>query len=257
MFRQRLITYKGMTLTADTVEGLKQLEERAHQAGGWRVLYDELPSEITPESRHLSLLPAGREVRIRLCRSDVIQPEAEISASWGFAIPLGFTPLLRYPLPDPPRDRVFHFLGPWQVVLDNLFSEGKGESAWASVCAAAQTDVGAWAGNSTVERFVQAQFHRIGFNVGPIDGQVTHRTTRAIESLGLASGTFAQAVEYLKAATPPRPTSAERSQGHFSLPGWSLQVASFGQVQTVRTPTGVAVAVHGPGRLVVDIGRPT
>jgi hypothetical protein len=109
-----------------------------------------------------------------------------LASLWSVVVPLRFTPWDRNPVPSS-TDHVFHFLGPWQTLYERLIASGRGEHAWVSTCIAAQCDVGAWKGDRELQRFVQAQLHRIGQNPGPLDGQIGARTVAAIHALGLKS----------------------------------------------------------------------
>lgn len=250
MFRQRLIRFKGQSLTQDTADALKALEERAHEVGGWRIQFGVPAVEGDPCR---SLVPAGREVRMSL-RHPGATPQRAVEALWGFAVPLGFAPLDRYPNLRSTSD-VFHHFGPWQPLYDRLLAEGRGHLAWPSVCAAAQTDVGAWAGDKEVPRFVQGQLHRIGANVGQVDGVIGDRCTQAIQGLGLHRPSIAKVGENLRGMAPPRHPDEAASKGHVVIPGRDLAIAAFGDVAATRTTHGAALDVRGPGRIVIDIMR--
>ncbi len=109
MQRLQLITYKGMRLTQDTADALRDLEQRALTNGGWKIEYGHLVVDEDDQT----MLSAGREIHIR-----ATHPEAgavrELAATWAFALPLGFTPWDRYPVASD-TDRVFHYLGPWRA----------------------------------------------------------------------------------------------------------------------------------------------
>ena len=132
----------------------------------------------------------GREIRLE---------SPDLRSLWSIAIPLGFTPWSRWPVPGE-LDDLFHFAGPWQQVVDRLLAEGRGELAWQSACCAASCDVGAWKGDRELERFVQAQLHRVGANPGSLDGVVGRRTVDALNSIGL-SGDLEAAEESFRKAT--------------------------------------------------------
>ena len=258
MFRQRLTKFKGLDLTHDTADALKALEERAWELGKWRVKFhaqdtagfDTMPSEI----RNTSMLIAGREVHMVLEHESANPtPQRSLEALWGFSVPLGFTPYLRYPVEDEEGSGVFHFFGPWETLKDRLLAEGRGHLAWPSVCAAAQTDVGTWKGDQEIPRFIQGQLHRLGRNVGPIDGSIGSRTRAAIETLGIQKPSIARVAEYVKQTNPPPHPDQTHGKGHLVLPGKTLNIVSYGKVSAVRTTHGATFDVHGSGRLVVDI----
>jgi hypothetical protein len=255
MYRKRLIQYKGMSLTEDTVEALKDLEERAWAKGGWRISYEN-PTLSRGNLRDLSLIPAGREVWMTLRHDRVETPrERALQALWGFAVPGGFTPLNRYPH-EAAGDRVFHYFGPWQMVYDRLLAEGRGHLAWTSLCAAAQVDVGNWEGGKGEGRFIQAQLHRIGQNPGPVDGEIGPRTSRIIETLGIPRPTTAVVAKALVTAEAPKPGPGAVGKGQITIPGRGLGFHVFGAMALTHTPHGATLQINGPGRLVVDIGDP-
>lgn len=247
MHRQRIRVYKGFMVTADVAEALRLLEAKASERG-WRVRYTapERPSGHQP----LSLLKAGREVHLRF-EKDAEGPQAALNAAWGCAVPLGFTPKLRHPLVEPGCE-VFHYFGPWQGIYGKLLAEGRGHLAFPSVCAAAQVDVGEWAGDKEEARFVQAQLHRLDRNPGPIDGVVGQRTAAAIESLNLARGTLTVVAEHLRTANSPKRDQTHQ-RGHLLVPGHKLVAEGYGGVKVWPMDNGAGIDVSGPGRLVVDV----
>jgi hypothetical protein len=256
MRRSNLQNYRGFTLTEDTAKALHALEERANQLGKWKL--DILgPKPGTDRGSVVSLAPAGREIHIKLRRSDRSEQES-LNAAWACAVPLGFTPHDRWPRPSA-TDHIFYFLGPWSAINDRLLAEGRGHLAWPSVCIAAQCDVGVWDGDKGTERFIQSQLHRIGKNVGPIDGVIGPRTQAAIASLGLDRPSLAQVEVHLKAALPPqRPTyqPKQAARGHISIPGHKVRVQAFGGVRATQNgESGAALMADGNGRLVVEVEK--
>ena len=265
--RTSLVAYRSSVITPDVAEAMRQLEIAAADRGGIRISYsgtprndmswdsDPGPTECPP---HLSMRPTGREVLLRAELESYEGPpelrrEAEIATLWGLAIPLRFLPWKRHPTPGG-GDTVFHFLGPWATLHDHLLSEGRGEIAWASVCAAAQVDVGSWEGTKNVERFVQAQLHRLGFACGPVDGEIGQRTLGALRSLGMQGMSLKEMAQALSKARDPRKHTSKRRLGHVVLPGEDVSVVSYGEVAVARTPHGAEVTVDGPGRIVVSVG---
>lgn len=248
MFRQRLKTYKGLIVTADVAEALRLLENKANE-GKWRVKF--LPQPVV-DYNPISLVPAGREVQF-LFEKAGSTPQEALNAAWGCAVPLGFTPKLRYPLREEEGSSIFHFFGPWVGLYGRLLAEGRGHLAWPSVCCAAQCDVGEWEGDKEEARFVQAQLHRLGRNCGPIDGIIGDRTAAAIESLALPRGGLAQAAEHLRVAEPPSQVSSQVSRGHLLIQGHQLVAEGYGGVKVWPMQHGAGIEVTGPGRLVVDV----
>jgi hypothetical protein len=206
---------------------------------------------------HLSLRPAGREVDLRLLNE---KDENELALLWELAVPLGFVPWLRFPVPDAHGlDAVFHYPGEWAMLVDALHAEGRGEQAWPSLCAAAQVDAGTWGGDKTVERFVQAQLHRLGVSCGPVDGQVGGRTLSALKSLGLGGKPLTEVAEKLTGMAPQRPQRPEkrarsRQQVHVVVPS-PVKSEGFvtGDLLSSRTPQGYTVNVGGPGQFTLVV----
>lgn len=268
--REKLVAYRSAQLTPDTAERLRRLEARAASLGdmkvvfepdpgpGWeKVVASPGPSGLPPT---LSLRPAGREVRMRIRLpthpgSEDARRQTEVETLWSLAIPLGFVPWTRYPLPGH-GDDLFHCLGPWQMLYDSLCGEGRGELAWPSVCAAAQVDVGRWEADRHLERFVQAQVHRLGIPVGPIDGIVTERLQEAIRALGLGGLALKDVARALAGMETPEPSQAERRIGHVIVPG-NVVAMSHGRVAATRTRNGFALTIDGPGRVILDIDSGT
>lgn len=262
------VAYRSSQVTSDVVMAMNKLERAALSMGGVKIVY-EAPKDTAWEDfsksanplgmpPHLSLIPAGREVYLDVELDGYEGPPAmrrehELAVLWGLAVPLGFMPWQRYPLPGP-TDKVFHFLGSWGPLLDHLHGEGRGEEAWSSVCAAAQCEVGAWGGSMVLERTLQAHLHRLGIHCGPVDGLVGERTLRSIRALGLGGVELSEVVEMVGHMQPPSIPPTERKSGHLVLGGVESQVFTSGAVSTVQTNTGYAVTVDGPGRLIVMIG---
>jgi len=246
MYRQRLKNYKGLSLAPDMAEALRLLEAKANEHK-WRV---KLLTPSGPTSDPLSLAPAGREVQFVFEKVGA-SPEDALNAAWGCAVPLGFTPKIRYPLLGEDSS-VFHFFGPWQGLYGALLAEGRGHLAWPSVCCAAQVDVGVWQGDREEIRFVQAQLHRLGRNCGAIDGIVGPRTAAAIESLALPRGSLTLVAEHLRTAEP-KEAPTQKGRGHLLIPGYQVVVGGYGGVKAWTMQNGAGIEVNGPGRLVVDV----
>lgn len=257
MKRIQLLSFRGLLVTVDTAAALTALDEQAKQRG-W-VLDLMIPHNI--QEGDLSLHPAGREVLFRF-KKEGVDRQTALNAAWAHAVPLGFTPWQRYPkagglYSDTQIEIVFHFLGPWHPIVDRMMAEGRGHLAWPSLCAAAQTDVGEWRGDAEVERFVQGQLHRLGYNCGPVDGKIGTRTARVLESMGLKQSSLAQVAAKLQQGTPDTPQKKTRCTGHVVVPGRQLVVSTHGDVQAVRSDAGCTLMVDGPGRVVLDIGDST
>lgn len=272
MKRTDLVAFRRSLATPDLAEGVRQMELRAAAHKGIRLVVsgptpdrfswqgiksDAGPTECPP---HMSMRNTGREVQLRV---QILEPsgtvaerrQREVEVLWGLAVPCGFTPWLRYPLAGR-GDDMFHFLGPWQTLYDSLLGEGRGEEAWPSLCVAAQVDVGRWEGDRQVERYVQAQLHRLGVACGAVDGIVGPRTTEALRGVGLTGVSFAEAAVKLAGMEPPRGQRAERRRGFISVDGSCVAVSS-GKVALMRNPQGYTLSIDGPGRVILDVGDDT
>lgn len=268
--RERLVQYRRASLTADTAEAMRLLESKAAKVGNLRLefsgpgrqdlIWEKVrenpgPTGSKPE---WSMLPSGREVYLKLHFAKDEGPEESrderaLAMLWALAIPAGFTPWNRYPLPGV-GDNVFHYLGPWQVLYDHLLSLGRGEEAWPSVAAACQTDVGTWEGPRGPERFLQAQLHRLGINVGPIDGIIGEVTTAGLQRAGLSNVPVSEAAEKLTKMQPPKPKDPDQQHiGHVVIPSHKFSIVCSGQVFSTKTATGAALTIKGAGRVVLDI----
>ena len=267
--RTKLVQHRMASLTPDPAEALRVLEKRAAEHDNVQIKFEgtskaqhawaNLKSMMGPTQCKppWSMVPSGREVYLSLLLGEdeldeETRAERELATLWALAIPCGFVPWLRYPLPGR-GDNVFHYLGPWQVLYDNLLALGRGEEAWPSVACAAQCDVGSWEGNHPLERFAQSQLHRIGVNVGPMDGRVGPTTHTGLQRAGLVDLPLSKAAEKLVAMQLPRDRRQERrNTGHLVAPGQNLSIVVSGQVAAQRTTSGATLTIDGPGRLVVD-----
>ncbi len=269
MKRIALVQYQKASVPPALAETLRQLTLRAAELGN--VTFDffghstqtnrwanrnewKNPTGCAPA---WSLIPAGREILLDLRfkedkGSEESKRERELAMLWGLVVPLGFTPWSRYPLPAP-GDNVFHYFGPWQTLYDHLIGEGRGEAAWPSLCAAAQCDVGAWEGPQAVERTVQAQLHRVGTNVGPVDGIIGQRTLEGLKRLGLQGQKLMDAVEKLLSFDNAPRDPQERQFGHVVIPGHNSSIVCSGQVYSTKTAQGAALTIEGPGRVIIDV----
>lgn len=267
--RERLVQYKHASMTSDVIEALRQLEVvaakrnflvefqgRSRDNMSWDDLrVDSGPSGQPPVS---SMASTGREVSLSLRfiedpLDDLDTLELrEIAALWAMAVPLGFTPWDRNPVVGPTKG-LFHYLGPWDLLYDNLLSVGMGEFAWASVCCAAQCDVGNWGGAQPVERFVQAQLHRLGMNPGPVDGNVDKPTLDTMQALGLEGLDFVDVAKALIQREPSKEVKSERQTGHVILPVDHFSIFPTGGIKAIKNSTGATLTIDGPGRFTVVV----
>lgn len=261
-----LVSQRGTLVTVDTAEALGRLELEGAKTPGLRINYGGVSAGLcswegvgkdpgpTGLPAPLSMRPTGREVYLSVDLPDTEDPLARLAALWGMAVPLGFMPLNRYPVPSP-TDDVFHYMGPWASLMDFLHGEGRGEFAWPSLCAAAQSDVGKWEGPKAVERSLQTQLHRLGIHCGPVDGVVGEVTLTALRSLGMSNLTSVEAASALEKFDPPAEESGGSEQtGFFVFEGRPVEGFSSGGLLLTQTRSGYAVTARGPGRLVFLVG---
>ena len=220
------------------------------------LLYSRIPHAelVVKERPDTPMGEAGREVGMTV----TIRGETRLDILWSYAVPHGFTPWMRYPEPCPPHDEVFHFLGPWQSVYTHFTSAGKGEHAWKSTMYAARVAAGLstpefLSDDRRVEGFVQAHLHRLGYNVGFIDGKIGQSEIEALRSLGLGHLSLEETALKIASIQPPdQGTIVPPYRGNVLVKGLT-HAQGFGKVQAVMTNNGAALRVAGAGRVVLDI----
>lgn len=257
-----LISYRSSGVTEDTRLALVELEKAAVAMGGVRVAYSGVPLRECswegvganpgplqlPEA--LSMRPTGREVYLEL-EGAPNRLEA-VSLLWSLAVPLGFIPWNRYPLPGL-HDNVFHYLGPWRMLGDFLHGEGRGEYAWPSICCAAQSQVGTWGGPKAIECKVQMHLHRLGVHCGTLDGMVSERTLTALKALGLGGVPLEECLESLEGMSPPKQSLRDRGTGYVTLGDVKSEAFTTGGLHSLRTPTGYSLTIDGPGKMILQV----
>lgn len=259
----KLISYRSSLFTPDTREALSKFGEASRHYEGFTVKYAGVPRPLcswegvgedpgpTGLPAPVSMRPTGREVYLTV--EGASHPMEEVAALWSMAVPLGFVPWDRYPLPSA-TSHVFHYLGPWSSVGDFLQGEGRGELAWPSMCGAAQCEAGLWGGDRVVERSVQTHLHRLGVHCGPVDGSIGPITLGALKALGVGNMELAATESALAGMKMPTPRAVKRAEGHLVLNDVSMEAFTSGGVHTVRTRSGYSVTVDGPGRLILMVG---
>jgi hypothetical protein len=249
----KLVSYRKTLIAPDLVEALRRLEVLAHDRGGLQVEYlHPSTTSLDPLSlpEELSLRPAGREIYLRLLDG---KGENQLETLWEFAVPLGLVPWLRFPVRSAGLERVFHFPGPLSILVDALHSEGRGEEAWPSLCAAAQVLSGTWRGTKPTERAVQAHLHRIGVTCGPVDGNLGPRTLGALKSVGLAGKTLDEVLPLLEEMKPATLQPREKKLVSIVAPGLKTEIITSGGIEAVRTSTGYQMGVRGPGKFIISV----
>lgn len=212
---------------------------------------------------------SGREVGIQV-REPASNPLQELTSfpmiplMWSLAIPLGFIPFNRYPTPGK-GSTLFHYLGPWKRLFHNLVQSGYGNMAWVSVSRACALDAGNWdleknePWNKDVrlrglEIFVQAQLHRLGYDVGPLNGIIDQVALNSIKALNLGNTPLQQtAINLANLRTPEEelPTN-EPLEGVLHMDG-IRNVQTWGYVSHTLTPQGAYFTAKGPGKILVDV----
>ena len=269
--RIQRVQFNNTLVTQDTASALRQLEKRAERLTGTRLhISGPNPAQMDWESVRTkapgptklppewSAVPTGREVYLKLEILDDKEPaqsrvERQLAMLWGIAVPLGFTPFARWPLPVETAE-VFHFMGPWDILMDHMLGAGRGEAAFAGFCGAAQADVGAWEGDKQPERFVQSHLHRRGYNGGASEGVLGNATLGSMKAAGFSGMPLTEVAEALgKKGVPQQRLPRKAVEGTMEIPDTDFSIVSYGQVRTTRTPKGAVLSISGPGRIVVDV----
>jgi hypothetical protein len=274
MTRTSLTVLRGSIVTPDVAERVRLLELRLQDAwkGKARLQYSGVPAAVATwegvrrepgptgiTTPALSMRPTGRELYLRVIigsPDDATMRAAGVEALWAVAVPLGFVPWNRHPVPGP-CDEVFHVPGPWAALMESHWAFGEGERAWASMCCAAQVEVGRWEGDRPDERALQVHLHRLGYPCGPVDGVVGERVLAAVRRTPLAGLPVAQAASAAAALPDPaprRPEAPGRRVGVLDVPGEDVSATGHGGAKVSRTPRGYSIEVDGPGRVVIDFG---
>lgn len=119
------------------------------------------------------------DVHIAALRFPGVPAAKQLDALWEIAIPLGFSPIIR--APDESASESWHFdcWGEWAHV--------KERRGYSEACMAMCLDAGLGDGlyPQAPQRALQAQLHRVGQDIGAIDGVIGQRTLGALKSLGL------------------------------------------------------------------------
>jgi len=264
----RFVNYRSTYVTPDSSEALRQLEMTGAQIEGLRIRFQGVPRTKfswqavqedpgpTGMPPHLSMRITGREFYLSVEKKGVEDPMEKLSLLWSIAVPLGFVPWMRYPVPCEKQDQVFHYLGPWAEIGDYLQGGGRGDLAWPSIVSAAQCEVGRWEGPKLVERTVQTHLHRLGIHSGPVDGYMGDSTLSAIRALGLGGATAQEAIEILIGMkTPPSGEPGKPRVGYISMGDSHLEAFCSGGVEATKTRQGYTIVHKKAGKLILIFGR--
>jgi len=245
--RTNLISMRGLKVVPELSEAIRELELSLAKVGDVR-LKVQIPHLVS------NMTSAGRELELTLTSSKY-EPKECIFILWGCAIPLGFTPMDRYPNLDTETKNIFHFLGEWNTYLSNLLAIGMGEYAWDSVCLAAQYDVGVAdpSYSNPAIRYIQAQLGRWGLYRGLVNGVVSPEMQTALATLGIQNLSEKETIDFLNKGTVSQKKLGEAKSGFLSLPNVPFRVSSYGGIHTNQTKNGVEITIESSGRLVLDI----
>ena len=125
---------------------------------------------------------SGRAVDIAhmLAAPDDVPRNEKLDWLWDVAKPLGWAPIIKDPREGQSEAWHFDFRGPWQGTFDRL---GYGQGA---MCGVLDLGLGEDVYPRAWERWVQAQIHRAGHDIGDVDGYWGRMTKAGAESLGVA-----------------------------------------------------------------------
>ena len=158
---------------------------------------------------------AGRAVDLAhmLAAPEDVPSGVKLDWLWALAIPLGWRPIIKDPREGQSEAWHFDFWGELAHIRDRL---DYGQSAMAGVL-----DIGGGVGlySRLWERWVQAQLHRIGPDVGDIDGYLGKRTRAGMEELGLPFAPKSIWQEKRDYFTPAEKAVVE--EGLLALPSWT------------------------------------
>lgn len=136
---------------------------------------------------------AGRavDISIRNLKFPGVPDDKKLDLLWELARPLGFRPIIK--TPDEYASEAWHhdFMGPWA----GLFNR-RGDYAEAAM--AACLDIGKTGYGRDTEREIQAHLHRLGIDVGAIDGILGQRSRSGLARLDLDEHTSADALRVLR-----------------------------------------------------------
>ncbi len=124
----------------------------------------------------------GRSVDLAHMRAapDSVPRSQKLDWLWERAKPLGWRPIIKSP--DEGKSEAWHFdyLGPWAPVLDRI---GYAQTA---ICGVLDLGLGADVFARAEERWIQAQLHRAGQDVGDVDGYLGTKTKAGLATFGLS-----------------------------------------------------------------------
>lgn len=200
--------------TPDTVQALIDLHDAVTSEGGdFRVtdFYRPLEAQIAARRKYENWLNAGKPGRLdsnfdpKTMKADVVAKpgysfhnagraidfhvgalnfpgvaaDQQLDKMWELAKPIGWRPIINAPTESASEAWHMDFMGPWLPVYDRLGYKD------AAMCACLDIGIEIYGRDSW--RFVQAQLHRAGFDVGEVDGRYGSKTESALTEAGLAA----------------------------------------------------------------------
>lgn len=223
----KVATYKSNVWTLDTINVLKILEEK--------------------NKAHNFMISFGKSEEFDNTRR-CVEIEGDTKKIWSFVVPLGFTPMERFPI----SSNIYWFFGPHQAMMDRLMAQGRGEVVWESFLTASRIEAGTWPKEDRlVERTIQVELHRLGYNPGPIDGVIGKETTRALAEAG-CKDKLSLALQKLQMRKVATPKPAKVRFGEVQIPEGS-QIQAYGDIRATRHENGAKLEIHGSGRVIIDI----
>lgn len=149
---------------------------------------------------------AGRAIDIAhmYAAPESVPRDKKLDWLWDVAKPLGWRPIIKAPNESQSEAWHFDFMGPWASTYDRL---GYGQAA---MCAVLDLGHGIALYSRPWKRWVQAQIHRAGQDIGDVDGLWGKRTRGGAEALGverLLGERIALSEALCALITPPQPSS--------------------------------------------------
>ena len=111
---------------------------------------------------------------------DSVPQNLKLDWLWERAKPLGWRPIIK--TADEGKSEAWHFdfLGPWAPVLDRIGYEQT------AICGVLDLGLGEDVFARAEERWIQAQLHRVGQDVGDVDGYLGKMTRGGLAAVGLS-----------------------------------------------------------------------
>lgn len=137
-------------------------------------------AHVNPPGR--SFHGAGRAIDVDLAALQFpgVAADRQLEVLWEFAKSTGWQPIISEPRMGVAESWHFEHYGEWAPVLDVL------PNPTVAMCACLDVGQGEGALTKPRERFVQAQLHRAGYDVGDVDGDLGPNTFAGLTLAGVA-----------------------------------------------------------------------